>query len=80
MQWLFNLRQKSVYLPSITYSIPTSTFTTRDCDELHAILDPRLLAHMGFHSSFPRSVALASTNYYRTGVQHLKALHTVHQI
>eukprot|EP00957_Ditylum_brightwellii_P136929 10442580-Ditylum_brightwellii.AAC.2 len=35
---------------------------------------------MGYHSSFPRAIALASTDYYSIGIQHIKALHMAMQI
>eukprot|EP00957_Ditylum_brightwellii_P168253 12809218-Ditylum_brightwellii.AAC.1 len=54
--------------------------TIKECEKLQAHLYPHLLSQLGYHSSFPRAVALASTDYCGTGVQHLKALQIAMQL
>jgi hypothetical protein len=70
----------TMYLPSITYSLPATTLTIKECKKIQARLYPCLLSRLGCHSSFPQAVALASTNYCGTGVQHLKALQITMQL
>eukprot|EP00957_Ditylum_brightwellii_P028855 2180302-Ditylum_brightwellii.AAC.1 len=71
---------KTILLPSLTYSIPLMALTTTPCEKINAILYPRLLARLGYNSSFPQAVAFASKDYGRIELYHIKALHIYHQI
>eukprot|EP00957_Ditylum_brightwellii_P015772 1188289-Ditylum_brightwellii.AAC.2 len=70
----------TIYLPRLTYSLPTTTITLMECKNIQALLYLRLLARIGFHNSFPQAVALASTDLCGTGIQHIKALQIAMQI
>jgi len=50
---------KQYFLPSILYGSVITSFSRKQCVQLHAMLIPRLLQKLGYKSTFPRELVFA---------------------
>eukprot|EP00957_Ditylum_brightwellii_P040531 3067335-Ditylum_brightwellii.AAC.1 len=63
----------TVYCPSMTYSLDTTSLMAKQIDTLHTLVMPRILPQMGYQHNFPNAVAYGSKYAGGTRFTHLQA-------
>ena len=49
----------AVYIASVTYSLPSTSLTAKQCDNIQKALTTKILPRLGYHHTFPQSIAYA---------------------
>jgi hypothetical protein len=63
-----------IYMPSIKYSLTTTSFRTKDFKKLHTALLPRsLLPRLGFLPTFPEDIIFGPVYFGGRGLYDLEA-------
>eukprot|EP00957_Ditylum_brightwellii_P049411 3749143-Ditylum_brightwellii.AAC.1 len=70
----------SIYLPSVSYVFPATTFTEMELHKLQQILLPKLLPRAGFKYHFPYAITFALKQFLGVGLRHFKAVHLASQV
>ena len=61
----------TIFLPKITYRLPTTSLTFNQCDQIMKILRPPLLHSFGIHEHFPTAILEAGPFYAGLGITHI---------
>jgi hypothetical protein len=65
------LAHRSIYLPSMSYSLPSSSFTRRELATVQRRPVRALLSAMGFNRNMPLQVVFGPTSIGGLGLRHL---------
>eukprot|EP00957_Ditylum_brightwellii_P108316 8263169-Ditylum_brightwellii.AAC.1 len=63
----------TIYKPSITYSLCSTSFSRNQIDKLHTHLLPNLLPKLGYEHTFPYDIAFGSKYTGGIGLTHIRA-------
>ena len=64
---------QAIYMPSIKYSLATTSFVTKDFQQLHSALLPSLLPRLGFLPTFPHDILFGPVYFGGRGLYDLEA-------
>jgi len=70
-KWKAKLLYSSRYLPSTKYSLPITTLSRKQVDQIQARATKAILSSLGINRMFPRAVAFGPPQYGGLGLQHL---------
>ena len=67
---------RAIYIPSIKYSLATTSFVTKDFQKIHSALLPSLLPRLGLLPTFPHDILFGPVYFGGRGLydQKIKAL------